>query len=1362
MSKFKLTAVLVASVVFNVTFAATGPKVSVLGDSISSYSGMVPSGNGTYYPKEDVTSPSQMWWSIVIDRLQGSLEVNESWSGGSITYANPHGERFVAANLITRVPNLGAPDVIFVFGGANDDWYTMPGSATSVNNPNGSRTKYGLGDYTFTEGVWSVDPTATSGLYYIRPALACLCRQLRRHYPDARIYFIVDEVGAIDDSVEQRYEDGTLTPATAESIKAVCAYYGIPTIQLPHFDKVTRHPTAGGMETIANAVLGALETGDPFPVATPEPATGVAPETYADEFLSCTGAVTRIDFENEVVYSFAGSYGGISVIPAADLQITQMLLVGGGGAGGWTIGGGGGGGQVAVYGFENEVRVLPRGSTVKMRVGLGGGSAAIDRESADSNNQGYWLHGTGGGATSIRLGGTDYVALGGGGGGAFSVDAKIANGGAGASGGGAARQGAGGAGLFGGAGGASTGSTGSNYGAGGGGGASGAAGGTGTGTQSGAGGGGVSCEITGTPVVYGAGGGGGGGNDVTSGAAGGMTAGAGADKNTDKPGGDALAGSGSGGGGGCYSANFTPKVGYRGGNGGSGVVILRIARSIGLSYPVLSDPAVTLTGATSARMSVRLVTPGYGAESAEVFAVLSKVGQSDASVTNQLVASDGTVYAASVSGLADFTRYEVYFFATNGLDHGIGRTLAAVEFQTQYDLAKFSRSTVLRVSGYAGSGALGNFPVLVRVSPKAIFDFDYSQCAAGGADLRFTSNGEPIPHEIDTWNTAGESLVWVRVPRLEDDARFEMHWGADPARLIAVDPTAVWSAYAAVWHFNDLTDATGHGLNLTATGVTGTDGRLGSGYLFDETKYAALRCASPFGCLNKASDLSVSLWMETRREEFGVNDNGARLVTVKSAKEDNGFDFFFSCSRKTDPTFGYTFTARGSGGDLKVEQFYSLDANTFDGWKHLECVFNGKNGALALNGSARTTATISPVLATDADLTIGNLGTAGVTETTGFNGVLDEVRLYNGAMSDNWRKAEYDSVANVKFLTEVPDAAMLTEALRKGFVYSVVITVPKQSDSADLVDFPVPVRISKAALPGFLYSQCAAGGSDIRFIAADGTILPHEIDCWQPGGESLAWVRVDLPAGQATAFTMLWRYAGKDRVPAWSPEQVWRAYAGVWHMNGDGVDSTGNGYTLTAKNVGTESSVFGPAAAFVRADGSVLSTSASIFDSVSDANKLTVSGWFMRTIRDSARLLSTKSAATDDGFDFFYASDNWTDIWLRGANNALTVKKNGYTFSANTVNHLAIAMNGTTGEIYIDGVREASGKIGTPIQTTAPLMIGGWTALNVSLEGTVDEVRAYNGVASAERIRVEAASAAPDFVTFGKRKRRAGLVVFLQ
>ena len=101
-----------------------------------------------------------------------------------------------------------------------------------------------------------------------------------------------------------------------------------------------------------------------------------------------------------------------------------------------------------------------------------------------------------------------------------------------------------------------------------------------------------------------------------------------------------------------------------------------------------------------------------------------------------------------------------------------------VTFKIGCDLDPSNYAHTMTIAPAAGriTTALANFPVLVRLSTSRQPWFNPADCAANGADLRFTlSDGTLLAHEIDTWDPAGESCVWVNVPSLSASCSVHRH-----------------------------------------------------------------------------------------------------------------------------------------------------------------------------------------------------------------------------------------------------------------------------------------------------------------------------------------------------------------------------------------------------------------------------------------------------------------------------------------------------------------------------------------------------------------------------------------------------------
>lgn len=77
-------------------------------------------------------------------------------------------------------------------------------------------------------------------------------------------------------------------------------------------------------------------------------------------------------------------------------------------------------------------------------------------------------------------------------------------------------------------------------------------------------------------------------------------------------------------------------------------------------------------------------------------------------------------------------------------------------------------------------------PALVRLS-ETIDGFRYTDFSlAGGGDMMFAdANGDPLPHEVDSWDETGTSLVWVKLPSTAADTKI-----VRPIREAAAPSTA--------------------------------------------------------------------------------------------------------------------------------------------------------------------------------------------------------------------------------------------------------------------------------------------------------------------------------------------------------------------------------------------------------------------------------------------------------------------------------------------------------------------------------------------------------------------------------------------
>lgn len=135
---------------------------------------------------------------------------------------------------------------------------------------------------------------------------------------------------------------------------------------------------------------------------------------------------------------------------------------------------------------------------------------------------------------------------------------------------------------------------------------------------------------------------------------------------------------------------------------------------------------------------------------------------------------------------------------------------------------------------------------------------------------------------------------------------------------------------------------------------------------------------------------------------------------------------------------------------------------------------------------------------------------------------------------------------------------------------AVIIDKDKVSGSIALTNFPVLIDLSDLEnATTDIFDTCRSDGGDIRVTLSDGTTqLAREIIEINTTAKT-GKIRVCIPslAYDADTVILVW-YNGIDTEPAadstYGSQAVWDSdFLGVWHLNSDGHDSTGNGYNGT-------------------------------------------------------------------------------------------------------------------------------------------------------------------------------------------------------
>ena len=236
-------------------------KLSIYGDSISTFAGYIPTGNATYYTGSNagVTSVEDTWWWKLDNALGLDLLVNNSWSGRAVSNVrdSESGHTTDAGYKQANIDVLGSegdPDIIIIKLGINDFNHNAP-----------------LGTYDGSTTL-PVDPTNFTDAY------AIMLDRIMTTYPEATVYCCTlmdcERTGATafpeingngDSLIEWNQAIIKLAEAFGARIlnHAVCGitHYNLD-VYTGDYDSGTGkglHPNASGMSLIANQTIHEMD-----------------------------------------------------------------------------------------------------------------------------------------------------------------------------------------------------------------------------------------------------------------------------------------------------------------------------------------------------------------------------------------------------------------------------------------------------------------------------------------------------------------------------------------------------------------------------------------------------------------------------------------------------------------------------------------------------------------------------------------------------------------------------------------------------------------------------------------------------------------------------------------------------------------------------------------------------------------------------------------------------------------------------------------------------------------------------------------------------------------------------------------------
>lgn len=352
------------------------------------------------------------------------------------------------------------------------------------------------------------------------------------------------------------------------------------------------------------------------------------------------------------------------------------------------------------------------------------------------------------------------------------------------------------------------------------------------------------------------------------------------------------------------------------------------------------------------------------------------------------------------------------------------------------DWAQYSRKFSVTFSGYEGSETLSDFPVLVKVSEGSPTGFSYADCLrANGGDLRFAdAAGNLLASEIDTWNTNGVSLVWVKVPSLTASTKITAYYGWADAPAVA--SSNVWAnGYVGVWHMKEASLPLAESSGIS-TPISYKQENVHLGYASGAIG-AAVDCSgagSWFDVLRADDDddlegftaFTLEMWTKQAEGTWSTTQNRG-LIEKRPANnaETSGNSYYWYENKDKAGAAGVLFYT-GDAGTIRYGTGNTVKPDP-DVWTHQAFVrTTGANrhyyyyvgGANTIGGTA--VSNDDPVTASTSYLIIGGSG-----KSEKFPGQIDEIRISRTSRSADWIKATSDCVTKENFATYSDSKAVI-------------------------------------------------------------------------------------------------------------------------------------------------------------------------------------------------------------------------------------------------------------------------------------------------------------------------------------------------
>ena len=569
--------------------------------------------------------------------------------------------------------------------------------------------------------------------------------------------------------------------------------------------------------------------------------------------------------------------------------------------------------------------------------------------------------------------------------------------------------------------------------------------------------------------------------------------------------------------------------------------------------------------------------------------------------------------------------------------------------------------------------------------------------------------------------------------------------------------------------------------DLAIAGASWTEsGKYGNALSFDGTDdYLSITDSSS---LSPVSDISLSAWVKLTAT--GTEQTILGKWDETTANNDRSYRLWIDSSNKVN----FTVSTDGSATTTHVGD----TTLTTDTWYHVGGIYYASTsmdvyvGGLG-DANQKTSGVPASIDDNASNFYIGAKENTSGTDDTLFNGIIDEVRIYNYARTAVEMRVDYNRGMAVN-IGEGDISGGVSGVggnwWNDNWHKRIKLTIDNASSTETLANFPMLVSLNSSRIA---YVDTQDSGQDIRFTNNHGVELKYEIESWNESGTSTVWVKIPSMTAESTSKYIYMYYDNPSASDAQDAENVWDSnFKMVQHMDedpdaggaGDIEDSTSNNNNGTATtSMTTDDLVSAQIGDGIDFDGSDDYIEISRDSSIEPTSALTIFAWVNLSNKSPSTYHEIVSKQKDDWSEAYYSyelrinDDTTTDrlefYFSDGTDRDAIIASNG-SFVYDQWTHIAVTFDSGSLKLYQNGaeVNATSSSVTSLGYWDTPLDIGkpynSGVVTNAWTDGIIDEVRISNTARSAEWIEANYLSMTDDMLTYASAEKSPEAVLHMR